>query len=132
MQNNESKEVMHILTDGNPIAVYGEVDHVDVKKSDIARFVLNSSKRRTFTAIHNHPGGSGFSLNDLNFFMSTPSVKTLTIVTNQGKVMYMTKTKVFDERVASTAARGIDLKGENGIEEFLKLIYNKGIKSIVR
>lgn len=133
--NNQSNEVMHILTGGNPVVVYGSRSEVDPNDSDTARFIIASSKERLLTVIHNHPGSSGFSMNDFNFFIRTPSVKTLTIVSNRGKVMYLTKTEDFDLQqishvVMSTEGRKYIASRE--VEKLIKLLYSKGIKYLVR
>ena len=41
--------------------------------------------------LHNHPGQSGFSLNDLGLYIKQNSVQTITIVTNKSQVKYITK-----------------------------------------
>ena len=136
MVNNASREVMHILIPGgNPLSVRGGHNMVDPNSNDIARFILNSSKKKSLVVAHNHPGLSGFSLNDLLFFLRTESVKTLTIVTNQGKVMYMTKSPKFELNTAlkriQTFAKGTQ-NLENHVDSIIKNLYNVGVESKVR
>lgn len=45
--------------------------------------------------LHNHPGQSNFSLNDLGLYIRLNSLKTITIVTNKGQVKYITKTNKY-------------------------------------
>nr|DAF27063.1 MAG TPA: minor capsid protein [Caudoviricetes sp.] len=136
MVNNASREVMHILIPGsNPLSVRGGHNMVDPNSNDIARFILNSSKKRSLVVAHNHPGLSGFSLNDLLFFLRTDSVGTLTIVTNQGKVMYMTKSPKFELNEAlkkiQTFAK-VNQNLEDHVDSIIKSLYNVGVESKVR
>ena len=47
--------------------------------------------------LHNHPGQSGFSLNDLEMFIENKSIRTLTIVTNYTVVKYISKTPLYNQ-----------------------------------
>ena len=51
---------------------------------------------KDLTVMHNHPRNSSYSKTDIIFFGSNSNVKTLTIVKNNGKVEYLTKSKDFD------------------------------------
>lgn len=125
---NNSDELMYILLGENPIKVFGDQFGVNVNDSVDARFVINSSRARTLTALHNHPGGSTFSLNDFTFFMRTESIKTLTIVTNTGRVMYVTKTDDFNFSGALRAISGLDKNSDKFVENAFKSMYNYGIR----
>ncbi|HEM2734208.1 TPA: minor capsid protein [Streptococcus suis] len=125
---NNSDELMYILLGEKPIKVFGDQFGVEINSHSDARFILNSSKQRTLTVLHNHPGGSTFSLNDFNFFMGTPSVRTLTIVSNTGRVMYVTKTNSFDFVGAVKTMKEINKKIDSDIERVFKKMYNHGIR----
>ncbi|HFI0336307.1 TPA: minor capsid protein [Streptococcus suis] len=125
---NNSDEIMYIWLGEKPIKVFGDQFGVEINSHADARFILNSSKQRTLTVLHNHPGGSTFSLNDFNFFMGTPSVKTLTIVSNTGRVMYVTKTDSFDFVGAVKILKEIDKIIDSDIERVFKKMYNHGIR----
>ena len=45
--------------------------------------LLFNSKPNSIIMLHNHPGQSGFSLNDLGLYIKQNSVQTITIVTNK-------------------------------------------------
>ncbi|HBC4220167.1 TPA: hypothetical protein KEO18_001079 [Staphylococcus aureus] len=47
--------------------------------------------------LHNHPGQSEFSLNDLEMFIENKSIRTLTIVTNYTVVKYISKTPLYNQ-----------------------------------
>ncbi|HEM3674299.1 TPA: minor capsid protein [Streptococcus suis] len=125
---NNSDELMYIWLREKPIKVFGDQFGVEINSHADARFILNSSKQRTLTVLHNHPGGSTFSLNDFNFFMGTPSVRTLTIVSNTGRVMYVTKTDSFDFVGAAKTLKEIDKNIDGDIERVFKKMYNHGIR----
>ncbi|HEM6190624.1 TPA: hypothetical protein U2C48_001272 [Streptococcus suis] len=119
---------MYILLGEKPIKVFGDQFGVEINSHADTRFILNSSKQRTLTVLHNHPGGSTFSLNDFNFFMGTPSVRTLTIVSNTARVMYVTKTDSFDFVGAVKTLKEIDKILDSDIERVFKKMYNHGIR----
>lgn len=134
-QNNKSNEVMYILNNKSPVAVYGDRITVEPDKSSAVRYLLNSSADRTLTVLHNHPGQSSFSANDLSFFMTNQSVKTLTIVTNQGKVMYLTKVSGYDYVKARNLAKTVELKDGNYdkyVAKIIKRMYDGGVEGKIR
>ena len=49
--------------------------------------------------MHNHPRNNSFSLNDISFFCNNSNVKTLTIVKNNGRVEYITKSINYNSSV---------------------------------
>ena len=51
------------------------------------------------TVLHNHPRNSSFSKIDIAFLLDNDNVKTLTIVKNNGKVEYLTKSKSYDKKI---------------------------------
>lgn len=52
--------------------------------------------------MHNHPRNSSFSSNDLRFFLQYDSVKTFSIVKNNGEVELLIKTDSYDRAKAET------------------------------
>lgn len=140
MRNNNSDETMYILKDSYQVSIYGNRVSVNPNISTDAVFLLNSSPSRSLDVLHNHPGLSSFSMNDLNFFMSNQSVRTLTIVTNQGKVMYITKTDHYNANLCKANAQKTlnDLKKNNVenqsvfVERMIKSFYNAGVRYKLR
>lgn len=59
--------------------------------------LLLDSKPNSIVMLHNHPGQSGFSLNDLEMFIENKSIRTLTIVTNYTVVKYISKTPLYNQ-----------------------------------
>ena len=82
--------------------------------------------------MHNHPGQSYFSMNDLSLFMHYDSVGIMSITTNQGKVWYIHKTVQFDidsaRRAAQNAFAEANGNKSKAVEIFLKKCYGYGVE----
>jgi len=109
-------------------------DFFNLKNMPDAVYLFNVSPERSLTVLHNHPGGSSFSTNDVYFFLRTNSVKTLSIVTNQGKVMYITKTSNYSYDRGLKAVSNIKSTGDinKDLEKILEELYNVGIRYKLR
>lgn len=90
-ENNNNKEVSFVfrknLTDR--VIFIGSDDKLEFG------YALNG-KGRDLIVLHNHPRNSSFSTTDIEFFSSNDSIKTLTIVKNNGKTEVLTKSDMFD------------------------------------
>lgn len=133
---NNSNEVLALRkitnTEKTPTNfVKGTEDSVDfLGDSDTFHLLVNSSNR-SLELVHNHPGLSYFSMNDINIFMIYPSIKTMMIVTNQGKTWYINKLDNFNFEEAKSVMKDILEKHEDkdvAIEKFLKKGYSFGIE----
>lgn len=91
-KNNENKEVAFVFDSSleSRKEFMGSDDKIDFGRS------LYGSD---ITVLHNHPRNSSYSVTDIIFFGDNSNVKTLTIVKNNGKVEYLTKSKEFDPSV---------------------------------
>ncbi|WP_181412607.1 minor capsid protein, partial [Staphylococcus aureus] len=96
-ENNDSNEVAYLLKDGKVTKVYGDQDSVSFVPGEKATELLFNSKPNSIVMLHNHPGQSGFSLNDLKMFIENKSIRTLTIVTNYSVVKYISKTSLYNQ-----------------------------------
>lgn len=107
---NNSNEVLALRkitnTEKTPTNfVKGTEDSVDfLGDSDTFHLLVNSSNR-SLELVHNHPGLSYFSMNDINIFMIYPSIKTMMIVTNQGKTWYINKLDNFNFEEAKSVMK---------------------------
>ena len=91
--------------------------------------MLRTGELRSITMSHNHPGLSYFSYDDIGKFIQYPSIRTLAIVTNQGKVWYLTKKESFDDLRAFELYNDIGRKyngkrEKDAVAEFLEELYN--------
>ena len=128
-ENNNSNEVAYLLKDGKVTKVYGDQDSVSFVPGEKSTELLFNSKPYSITMLHNHPGQSGFSMNDLKLFIENKSIKTLTIVTNYSTVKYISKTSLYNENNVISLIK--DIKQHNNIEKadivvdyILKQLYN--------
>lgn len=135
MDENESNEVaglIDIFTGKRTDFVKGDRHSVDIYSDVNTYHNLVSKSRNSLILCHNHPGLTDFSANDIGVFMRHSSVKTMTIVTNLGKVSYISKTKHFDyKKTADLMKDCLKQSGPNidkGIENFLKKCYSVGIE----
>lgn len=107
-EHNQNKEVAFVfrenLTDKTPL--FGADDHLDFGTS-------LSGKGNNLMILHNHPRNSSFSDVDISLFKNLKSLKTLTIVKNNGDVEFITK-------------------GDNFNDEVFKLEYNRLKKKMVK
>lgn len=107
-EHNQNKEAAFVfredLTDKTPLL--GADDHLDFGAS-------LSGKGNNLMILHNHPRNSSFSDVDISLFKNLKSLKTLTIVKNNGDVEFITK-------------------GDNFNDEVFKLEYNRLKKKMVK
>lgn len=134
MKNNHSNEVAYILSKNGVSKVYGTENTVDFAKSHETELLLKLSPERSLDVLHNHPKGSTFSFDDIAFFVNTGSVRSLTIVTNQGKVMYLTKTKSIDATEVNKDLFGLNFTNDvsKNIDNMSRILYNYGIRFKIR
>ncbi|EGQ3459773.1 head protein [Staphylococcus pseudintermedius] len=136
MIENDSNEFAFVSKgkdDKKPAEARGTQYGVDFGAGTEASYLLSNERRQSLIMMHNHPGSSIFSLQDIMFFNRNDSIKTMTIVTNLGQVKYITKLKKYDaEKVAELGLKILTSMDEaristTNIELFLRLLYNKGM-----
>ena len=132
---NNSNEVACLLdlTTGEKLDfVKGDQVSVDVEADAASYHWLRTRPPNSVMLCHNHPGQSYFSMNDISVFMHYDAVRTMSIVTNQGKVWTISKTAEFDFAAAKESmSRAIAKSSGNkdrAIEIFLKECYNYGVE----
>ena len=132
---NNSNEVACLLdlTTGEKLDfVKGDQVSVDVEADAASYHWLRTRPPNSVMLCHNHPGQSYFSMNDIFVIMHYDAVRTMSIVTNQGKVWTISKTAEFDFAAAKESmSRAIAKSSGNkdrAIEIFLKECYNYGVE----
>ena len=75
--------------------------------------------------MHNHPRNSSYSLNDITEFLGNQSIKTLTIVKNNGKVETLTKLSVIDRK---SSFRELERIIKKKVKTGSKAEYDKVVK----
>lgn len=126
-ENNNNREVAFVLD--NSLSSRKEYMGSD----DIIDFggTLNG---KDLILLHNHPRNSSYSFNDIVEFFGNESIKTLTIVKNNGKVETLTKINSYNRLDVLKSLNRInnDIKKkapEKG--EFRDSLYRKEIKKIL-
>lgn len=128
--NNSNEVAMAISNEKISKPVLGKQNKVNVYEDPDMYHILRGSdaKMRSVILSHNHPGLSYFSVGDLEIFAENPSIKTMEIVTNQGKVWYISKKDNYDDIEAHSTLKSLIREnkegGEKVVEVFLESIYN--------
>lgn len=114
----------------------GEEGRVKLREKRMFIKLLDNAKDNSLVIIHNHPKGNWFSLGDITNFLNYNSVKTLTIVTNSGKVFFINKTSKYSyekafsiiENKTNEITHGTrELTNNEFIDLFKKNMYSMGI-----
>ena len=130
--SNEVASIVNLIENERSGFIKGDRHSVNVYADSDAYHRLVTETKHSLVICHNHPGLTDFSANDIGIFMRHNSIKTMTIVSNLGKVSYISKAKDFDYRKATLLMRdsleqsGMDV--EKGVEIFLKKCYSVGIE----
>ena len=101
---------------------------VDVESSPEAYHWLRTKPPKSIMLCHNHPGQSYFSMQDIRKFLQYGSIRSMTVVTNQGKVWVISKTDKFESKAAY--AKLIELSRRYGkdmdliVDKFTRDGYN--------
>lgn len=134
-KQNDSNEVACLLdlTTGEKLDfVKGDQTSVDVEKDAASYHWLRHSPEKSLMLCHNHPGQSYFSDSDLVLFLEHGAIGTLSIVTNQGKVWTISKTRGYNFKTAFSEFKKCILNSngnhDEAIDSFLKNGYNYGVE----
>ena len=136
-QNNHN-EVARIakINGDDSVLILGDSNKVLFNDNLDARRIIIMSPVNSIVVSHNHPNCTTFSYDDLEVMLNS-SVKTLTIVTNKGKVLALNKTKIVDGRevvgyIDSVKQKYSDFKKDQPkiVEEILKGLGDFGIEYI--
>ncbi|PCF75300.1 head protein [Staphylococcus delphini] len=135
MTENDSNEYAFVSKgkdDKEPAEAKGTQYDVDFKPGFNATNRLLNSPKQSLILMHNHPGGSSFSTYDLIMFNDRETIKTMTIVTNTGRVKFITKTDSYNSEIFTTICKR-NLTSNTGkvindkdVEKALRKLYNKG------
>lgn len=94
---NNSNEVLFIddLDFKSEIVVFGDEFKVAPGKSPFAVSVIANAERQSLIYMHNHPSINNFSVADIDTFVCEATIKIMSVVTNQGEVYILNKTKTY-------------------------------------
>lgn len=130
-KHNDSKEVAFVFRKdlSDRTAFLGQDD-----KLDFGTGLLG--KGNDLIVMHNHPRNSSFSFNDLIEFISNQSIKTLSVVRNNGEVEVLTKLKQYnrldllielDRLKKRTVKINSDAEYRKIINKFIKKYEEQGV-----
>lgn len=90
-EQNENKEVAFVLKNDVSKMITEPIKGTD-EKTDFG----SALQGKDLFVMHNHPRNSSYSLNDIIEFIKNDSIKTFTIVKNDGNIEVLTKLKGYD------------------------------------
>lgn len=132
-EQNASNEVaclINLITLERTNFVKGDQGSVNIEADAEVYHMLMNSEPNSLELAHNHPGLSFYSLNDLAVFLQFRAVKTISIVTNQGKTFILTKTNKYEySEIRKLMLRlSKDYSGDDLVDKFIKEAYSLGIE----
>ncbi len=101
-EQNESNEVLLIndLDFKSEVQILGDEFSVSPASNPFAVSVITGAKRQSLVFLHNHPSTNNFSIGDIDTFICEGTIKTMSVVTNQGAVYILNKTKNYEYNTA--------------------------------
>ncbi len=95
---NDSNEVLFINDLGfkSEVSILGNEFSVSPGKNPFAVSVIINAERQSLVYLHNHPSTNIFSVGDIDTFICEGSIKTMSVVTNQGEVHVLNKTEKYE------------------------------------
>lgn len=123
---NNSNEVLLIgdLNFNSEVMVRGREFVVSPADNPFAVSVIEKADRKSLIYMHNHPSTNTFSVADIDTFICESSIKTMSVVTNQGEVYVLNKLKNYDYNKIRNLLRNLYNsfpKGEIDDKEFISL-----------
>ncbi|HNX65172.1 MAG TPA: phage minor capsid protein, partial [Oscillospiraceae bacterium] len=134
---NNSNEVLLIddLEFKSEVSILGEEFGVAPAENPFAVSIIEKADKKSLIYMHNHPSTNNFSVSDIDTFICESSVKTLSVVTNQGEVYILNKLKQFDYNKTRAILKEIydsfideEIDDKDFVSEFLKLCEKGGIE----
>ena len=104
-EQNENKEVAFVLKNDVSKMITEPIKGTD-EKIDFG----SALQGKDLFVMHNHPRNSSYSLNDIIEFIKNDSIKTFTIVKNDGNIEVLTKLKGYDRLSLLTELRRMGKK----------------------
>lgn len=130
-EQNDNKEVAFVLKNDVSKMITEPIKGTD-EKIDFG----SALQGKDLFVMHNHPRNSSYSLNDIIEFIKNDSIKTFTIVKNDGNIEVLTKLKGYDRLSLLTELQrmekkriktGSDSEYRNVIDKFLSKHQEGGL-----
>jgi len=130
MRNNESNEVGFLvnLCDWSHTVIYGVENGITIKNVPYAKELMTTAPKNSLLFFHNHPNCSIISEKDLESFLISDSILMISVVCNNGRLYFLTKTELFEKEQAMIYYESVFDKFESGsIKEFLRTCKKVGL-----
>lgn len=105
-EQNDNKEVAFVLKNDVSKMITEPIKGTD-EKIDFG----SALQGKDLFVMHNHPRNSSYSLNDIIEFIKNDSIKTFTIVKNDGNIEVLTKLKGYDRLSLLTELQRMEKRG---------------------
>jgi hypothetical protein len=98
MRENNSDEVSFVynLHTNEKVKILGDSQSVDIDKNIQVWALRSNSYANELVVVHNHPSTSNFSLADIDYFLSDDYIGMMSVVTNQGEIYILKKSRNYD------------------------------------
>lgn len=136
MLENNSDEVLKIcdLSLKSETDVLGDEFGVNPGENPFAAAIINNAKSKSLMFLHNHPSTNTFSVADIDTFVCEPTIKVMSVVTNQGEVYILNKLENFDYNIVRNLLKNIynefsgEIDNKKFVMKFLKCCKKGGIE----
>lgn len=97
-RQNGSDEVLTVMSllSGRRVRTLGTEKYVNPSSNPEAVGLMRTSARNEIVYLHNHPSTNRFSMTDIYTFLLYAQIGVMSIVTNQGEVYILHKTRKYD------------------------------------
>lgn len=130
--SNEVACLLDLTTNERLPFVKGDQVSVNVEQDANSFHWLRAKPDNSVMLCHNHPGQSYFSANDIALFLYYDSLKTISIVTNQGKTWIVSKNDKFNRKDAYAVLQNLTLKYNNDLDTVIDNFTKKGYNGVER
>ncbi len=130
MKNNNSDEVGMLinLIDWSKTVIYGTQNGITFRNSAKAQDLMICAPKKSLLFFHNHPANSVFSEKDLESFLISDSILMMSVICNNGRQYFLTKSDSFEKEKALIYYDNIFQNNKNGcIKEFLRTCKKIGL-----
>jgi len=131
MRNNDSNEVGILvnLCDWSHIVIYGVENGITIKNVPCAKELMTTAPKNSLLFFHNHPNCSVISEKDLESFLISDSILMISVVCNNGRLYFLTKTEFFEKEQAMIYYDSVFDSIESGsIKEFFRTCKKVGLQ----
>lgn len=110
------------------ITICGTENGISLASIPQARELVCTAPKNSLLFLHNHPKNTTFSETDLESFLTADSIWMVTVVCNNGRQFFLSKTVQFDKFQALVYYDDVyGLSEEGSVKEFLRTCKKVGL-----